>query len=227
MEIEESASKEGSYRLSADLLYVGAIQNGEPSGKGVVVSIPTRTVIYEGEVLKGQYEGVGRRYLNGELYEEGTFRQGLIVEGIRYNANQTIYSGLFRNDLFDGNGRLVFPSGFFLEAIFEKGIASREVKIAYPNAQYPTKLDVKNNFTYLPTGISVMDSNNQLIFYYNGDIFCGITQNNNPKNGYFYRFWNNSFTSMQVGNAGREVISPRVSILEGGKYKTFSMGGKR
>ena len=225
MEIEEGASNEGSYRLSADLLYVGALQNGEPSGKGVVVSIPTKTVIYEGEVLKGQYEGFGRRYQNGELYEEGTFKQGLITEGIRYNVDKTIYSGPFRDDRFEGNGRLVFPSGFFLEALFEKGFASRDIKMAYPSAQYPTKVD-RTNLVYLPTGITTIISNFQLIFYYNGDIFCGIAQNNNPKHGYFYRFSNNSFTPMQVGNAGKEVISPHVNILEGGKYKTFSLTSK-
>ena len=60
--------------------------------------------MYDGDYVKGKFEGYGRfNYLNGEYYIGQWSQDQKHGKGILYNANGTIkYDGLFFNDKFEG-----------------------------------------------------------------------------------------------------------------------------
>ena len=223
----------GSYRISFDLLYHGELKMGRPNGQGQVISLLTNEVQYEGEVIDSIYNGKGCRYCKGVLYEEGTFDKGLIVEGVRYNSNGTVYSGYFENDVYHGNGRIVLPNGFFVSGSFSKGsLHDRDyqvITISIPSAKQPTQImkdtqsmevHVKEEFIQVTRpeyrGIS-------FIFYSNGDVFVGVVESGS-KRGYFYRYAETSFERMILDNVkGIPTVHPIITIEAGKQYKSFSM----
>lgn len=223
----------GSYRISFDLLYHGELEMGRPNGQGQVISLLTNDVQYEGEVIDSIYNGKGCRYCKGVLYEEGTFDKGLIVEGVRYNSNGTVYSGYFENNVYHGNGRIVLPNGFFVSGSFSKGSLRdkdyQAITISIPSAKQPTQITkdtqnievhVKEEFIQVTRpeyrGIS-------FIFYSNGDVFVGVMEDGS-KRGYFYRYAETSFERMILDNVkGIPTIHPIITIEAGKQYKSFSM----
>ena len=215
---------EGFYRISPDLVYKGAMKNGLPNGNGDIICISTQSIIYQGSVKDGQYQGQGCLYRDGYLYEKGEFINGHIKEGIRYNSNGTIYSGSFEKDLFDGEGRVVFTNGFFYKAKFKAGVIdSPNVEIAYPSARNATSVP-STHITITEDSLMYSIGGNFLVFYTNGDIFFGHMEASIPREGYLHRFVKNTFVTMKVGSAkGVPATPPSITVLEGGKYKTFSM----
>ena len=101
---------------------------GRPNGQGQVISLLTNEVQYEGEVIDSIYNGKGCRYCKGVLYEEGIFDKGLIVEGVRYNFNGTVYSGYFENNVYHGNGRLLILMCQFGDEPAKEVTACRQYK---------------------------------------------------------------------------------------------------
>ena len=198
--------------------------NGLPNGNGEIICISTQSIIYQGSVKDGQYEGQGCLYRDGYLYEKGEFRNGLIKQGIRYNADNTIYSGLFERDLYNGEGRVVFTNGFFYKAKFKDGkIDGMTVEIAYPSAKTTTSVPV-NHIMITNDSLVYSIGSNYIVFYTNGDIFYGVMEASIPRDGYLHRFVKNTFITMKIGSAkGVPVTHPAIAVMEGGKYKTFSM----
>lgn len=221
----------GNYRMSFDLLYNGDLKLGLPNGNGKVISISTQQVLYEGEVTNGIYNGKGRRFCNNVLYEEGRFSNGLIVEGVRYNPNGSVYSGSFDEDLYEGDGRIVLPNGFFVSGHFSKGSLRGEqtIIVSLPSAKEPSSYTgtqsrcvvVTNDFILVnPTEYRGMS----FLFYFNGDVFVGVVENGSPKNGYFYRYSDTSFVRMNMDDVkGVPTAHPKMTLEAGNQYKFFSM----
>ena len=199
------------------------MKDGLPNGEGEVICITTQSVIYEGNMKNGQYHGQGSLYRDGYLYEKGEFENGHIKEGIRYNSNGTIYSGSFEKDLFNGEGRVVFTNGFFYKAKFKAGVIDSNVEIAYPSAKTPSQVP-SSHINITTDSLVFINGGLSTVFYTNGDIFYGQMEASVPREGYMYRFVKNSFIAMKVGSAkGVPSHPPSITVLEGGKYKTFSM----
>ena len=205
----------GTYSISSELLYSGDMSNGKPNGNGVVFYISTRSVVYCGDFKDGRYHGNGKLYQNGLLYEEGVFENGMIKEGVRYDPKGFVYSGGFRNDIFDGMGRIVLPSGFFISCFFSNGTPVNQQGLSV-TVSIPSGKDCSSSFMNANMGVSILHdaiivtetSNTCYAFYFNGDVFMGEMDRLGyddaahvaPKNGVMYKYNVTDFIPMIVGN---------------------------
>ena len=191
----------GQFRLSPDLLYSGEMRHGRPNGKGRVVSLSQKQLVYDGAVKSGVYDGEGCRYVNGFLYEKGIFKDGVISEGVRYQSNKSVYNGSFVNDMFDGEGTIVLPNGFFLRGFFSQGVLSSAAmcSVSIPSAKHPREIQpsfVRITYNFITIKYNSVD----LYFYFNGDVLVGTLKDNHPEDGYFYYYSDLIFTKMIIGN---------------------------
>ena len=182
--------EKGQYRLSDKYLYIGEMLGGVPDGLGVVVSMGEKnenTVLYEGMVKNSYFHGEGRLYSKGKLYEEGTFINGVIVSGIRYYPDYSLYSGTFRDGKREGRGRLVLRNGFFIICNWVADYPTGSIEASFPSASSKKtyNLDLQKNFFVFSDRMSIIENEITYDFYYNGDIFVGkVTEK--ARDGYFY-----------------------------------------
>ena len=200
---EASPNRYSTFRISPDLLYVGSMENGLPSGVGRIIQISSSSLIYEGEVKNGIYEGKGKRYVLGVLYESGIFSHGKISMGVRYNTNGSVYSGYFQNDEYSGNGRLVLPCGFFITGTFPIGLSHLFASIPDARSRQEIRFVINPNAFLKDDCIAILDpmSTGMYLFYYNGDVFCGKTNNEIPVDGILYKYVPNrgEFRKIPIG----------------------------
>ena len=86
------------YDEKGNLIYEGEFVNGVHEGNGIKYDNGIK--IYEGGFYNNVYHGEGREYNieSGQLMYEGTFENGELSHGKRYNRNgKLIYTGEFRN----------------------------------------------------------------------------------------------------------------------------------
>lgn len=228
-------AEEGQYRLSPTLLYIGEMKMGLPNGSGCVIEInttngdkPTGNVIYEGCIENKLYNGKGKRYVDGYLYEDGIFERGVIREGIRYYSNGTLFSGTF----IEGkryNGRMVFPNGFFFSCHWEDDKPYNSVTVSYPSATDKTAYKVgPESFLYYSDRVQIKQKDCWNVFYSNGDVFIGEINARGIDNGILYKYnetTGTSFSRFEIGNVKVKVDGPEM-VLYDTNYKSFRMKNK-
>ena len=110
---------DGKYIYENHRYYEGEFKNNMPNGKGKLYD-KNGTVIYEGDFIKGKFEGNGKIIQKGFGYYIGSFMNGsLNGKGKIYDKNDKIvYEGYFKNDHFEGDGQL-FSDDFCYTGQFE------------------------------------------------------------------------------------------------------------
>ena len=101
--------------------YIGKIINNEYEGRGILYE-KSGEVKYNGYFKKGEFEGYGRIYKEGELIYEGYFiKSEYSGKGILYNDNaKKKYDGYFINGKFDGVG-IIYQSTRKIKMTFRQG----------------------------------------------------------------------------------------------------------
>ena len=210
---------------------MGDLQNGKPNGDGTVVTIAPRSVVYQGSFKDGSYDGKGKLYQNGYLYEDGVFSNGLIREGVRYEAKGYVYSGFFHNDVYEGQGRIVLPSGFFIRGVFSHGYpiesANDPFEASFPSAKQLSPIcfsDERQNALFMDDCIALAQSHTQwYIFYFNGDVFIGDVNEGVLANGIMYKYNKTSFLPMVIGSGKVQNKYKKLAMKVEGNYKSFSL----
>lgn len=143
-----------AYDESGRLLYQGGFADGLYDGTGFLYE--NSRLIYEGGFHRGLYDGDGTRYDgDGGVMEKGVYSNGILHEGsvtkrdkagcvtyrggwnldgrnaqgIAYENGQKVYEGIFKNDRYDGTGKLfspktgdlIYEGGFFEGQFSGKG----------------------------------------------------------------------------------------------------------
>lgn len=225
-------AEEGQYRLSPTLLYIGEMKMGLPNGSGCVIEVnttignkPTGTVVYEGFVENKLYNGKGKRYVDGYLFEDGIFEKGVIREGVRYYSNGTVFSGTFAQGK-RCDGRMVFPNGFFYRCHWKDDMPETSVIASYPSATSPTTYRVgADSFIYYPDRVQIKQKDCWTVFYTNGDVFVGDVTPKGIDNGSLYKYdemTGSSFTHFQIGAVKTKAPVPGMEPYDK-TYKTFRM----
>jgi len=92
------------------------------SGNNIKIYNSFGELEYEGDYLKGQRNGKGKKYENGGLKYEGEFlnnkRNGI---GKEYKNNEIIYEGKFYNDERSGRGKEYYKGEIIFEGDYLKG----------------------------------------------------------------------------------------------------------
>ena len=94
--------------------YEGDLQNNLPNGNGVLY-YPDKQLYAIGEFEKGRLQGFNKTYdLNGNLWKEGDFLNGIIKKGRIYSGNHKIYfEGHFENNKLTGWGKFINETTVF------------------------------------------------------------------------------------------------------------------
>lgn len=87
-----------TYGLKVDLYYKGSYENHEKKGKGKLIKISTGDLVYDGDWDHDVKHG----------------------HGILYN-DAGIYEGEFKEDFFDGKGKMKWKNGDVYEGDFKEG----------------------------------------------------------------------------------------------------------
>ena len=172
----KKGKKEGKgilYYKSKNEKYIGYFVNDKPEGKGIFLfDEKEKRILYEGDFMKGRYEGIGQyNYPNGEYYI-GQFKNNLrngngillyknhnikyegefynnVPEGIgkRYLENGLIYEGQFKNGDLNGQGKAYVENGIlFYEGEFVDNKFEGEGKIFLPSGKIIKSKFKNNNF---------------------------------------------------------------------------------
>lgn len=227
--------EEGQYRLSPTQLYVGEMKKGFPDGYGTIIELQgsgcAPTIIYEGYIFDKLYHGKGKRYSNGYLIEDGVFVNGVITEGIRYYQDGSIYSGYFSKNKRHGNGRMVFPNGFFYSCTWVEDSPGKTITASFPSARKTTEfnLEKQNHVTVHSDRICIYDKLIWYILYQNGDVYVGGLSKERLGDGYYYRYHQDVnkneavFIRSQFGNGGSSrAMKPEMTIVDQYKYFKFT-----
>ena len=228
---EYGNTKNGQYLIGENELFVGKMVKGLPQGKGVIVNIADKTaenfpLIYEGEVVNCKYNGKGRFYKDGVLYEEGKFKEGVIEEGVRYydseNDKGVIYAGAFKNNKRDGKGRMVLPNGFFYSATWSNDQVVGDIEAFW--SEKPSKVRVGDYF-FFEDAMVVKREKAMIKFFNNGNIFVGdvdTTSGETIKGGWYF------FDERTLSFAMEEEFAYYPSIArEDENYKKFRLHEKK
>jgi hypothetical protein len=110
--------------------YLGYLQNGKPSGRGVYIY--SNGDRYEGEWSNGVPNGEGRFVFADDARYEGRFQNGQIVEGSAIYTNGDRYTGTFEVVQYadsglltsqpSGRGSLIFSNGNRYDGEFFAGV---------------------------------------------------------------------------------------------------------
>jgi hypothetical protein len=111
---------DGKYIYENHRYYKGEFKNNMPNGKGKLYD-KNGTVIYEGDFIKGKFEGNGKIIQKGFGYYIGSFMNGsLNGKGKIYDKNgKIVYEGYFKNDNLEGNGQIFFDDSSCFTGQFE------------------------------------------------------------------------------------------------------------
>ena len=106
---------------------------------------------YEGEHVNLKATGKGILYNHDKKYMEGTWKNGAIIHGKKFNLKKdgTVeYEGTFKNGVYDGNGVLLTNDSFLeekYEGIFKDGMKNGMGRVYYHD-QGNWNLDFEGNF---------------------------------------------------------------------------------
>ena len=94
--------------------YVGGMVNGKKEGYGILIQVPRKNVVYDGEWKNGLYHGHGILYKGIFKKYEGGFTKGNYDgEGTSYyKYSEIVYKkGCWKNGDFHGIGKVFFKNG--------------------------------------------------------------------------------------------------------------------
>lgn len=93
--------------------YEGNVRNNALNGYGKLMDVKGR-VVFEGEFVGNQFEGIGVLYNYTPSSDRGDVRNGVVVPD-----NWTRYEGLFHANKMNGNGRLFYGDGSHFAGEFD------------------------------------------------------------------------------------------------------------
>ena len=114
------------------IVYVGAMKNGKPNGKG------RRTwsdgAVYEGSWKDGKCNGQGKcSYASGSVYK-GSYKDGKAHgHGKRTYASGLVYEGNWEDDQRNGQGRSTWPDGAVYEGFYKNDKRNGHGTYRWPN----------------------------------------------------------------------------------------------
>ena len=199
---------EGTIELTQGVMYKGQMKLGVPEGRGESYDLAGKEVIYRGEWKEGAYDGMGTLYSRGEQIVRGRFEKGWLKEGSRKLSSGAWFVGRFdKSNLPQGQGRLVFPTGMFVEGRWNGFKPVGNMEYHFPDGEViGYDLEHCDDVTHLEIAFSpemivyVSTVKNSSIFYANGDIFVGsLISRRYPQNGDYYRFNGSGFMKLQYG----------------------------
>ena len=95
------------YDVDGKNIYEGEIRNNIPKeGKNLKLYEINGYLKYKGDIFDYSYHGNGKIYEGGNLIFDGILNKGNKVKGILYDNNIKKYDGEFKNDLYNGFGKL-------------------------------------------------------------------------------------------------------------------------
>ena len=157
------------YDPEGNIIYEGIFINNRPKeGKNLKLFDINKFLIYQGDLLNGQFCGFST------LYEIGKYEKN---EELKYLK----YIGEFKNDKFDGHGKFYLDhylgKYLFYEGNFINNNFSGKGKIYYQNKKIYYDGQFENNLM----------NGEGIIYYINGNIkIKGIFSNNNCESGIYY-----------------------------------------
>ena len=119
---EEYIWDDGSY-------YKGEFKNKLPDGKGTKY-YKNRNIMYEGEFIKGKFEGKGKYIYDNGDYFIGEYKNGLRNgKGIGYYKNgKTMFEGEFINGKVNGNGTFINNDDSYFIGEYKNGLRNGKGK---------------------------------------------------------------------------------------------------
>lgn len=212
-----SVEENGIVELSPDRVYKGSLIHGVPNGEGIVIDPCVNEVIYDGMWQDGLYHGMGTLYVQGEQVAHGEFVRGVFVKGSRLFKDGSSFIGEFQNNLPNGSGRLILPSGIIVEGLWKQFKPMGEMVYHFPGYE-PIQYNMEKadditrwSIEFRDSAIIFLDTHFatgdiSFIFYFNGDVFIGTTkQRILPLNGDFYQYCGNRYLKMKYGENSFDV----------------------
>jgi antitoxin component YwqK of YwqJK toxin-antitoxin module len=157
---------------------------------------------YEGNLLNGKRNGLGKLYMNGKLLYEGNFKDDLMDgQGKKYYPNgKLMYSGDFRIGKMDGEGKLYHEDGSLWYAAHFEQDSINGFGTVYFDYGYRLEVGLKDGN---PEGKGT---------YYNGDnkvVFIGEFKNG-MKNGFGTFYYDNGNKMNEGEFVNREMLSGKL-----------------
>lgn len=199
-------------RMAPTLFYDGDLCEGVPHGVGTLIDATLQQVVYQGQWDHGVFHGQGTRYERGALVQSGEFEKGALVRGRWIQSSGAIWVGTFQNQ-FLTSGRMVLPSGLWIEGKWKEGRPVGECKVHVANAIKDLNYDfdhadeiTRYNVMVLEDRVYyhnkyLLDQNPIFLFYFNGDVFIGKANGKDePVNGLYYYLYNNLYQKFSIGS---------------------------
>ena len=142
------------YDIDGKKIYEGEIRNNFPKeGKNLKLYKINGYLKYEGDIFDYSYHGNGKIYEGGNLIFDGILNKGNKVKGILYHNNIKKYDGEFKNEVYNGFGKLyilddennnyLYYEGFFINM----EISGKGIKY-YKNGSKKIEGEFTDIFTY-------------------------------------------------------------------------------
>ena len=167
------------------------------------------TIMYEGGLINGKFEGNGKYvYVDGD-YFIGEFKNGeKNGKGIMYNKNNNIiYDGYYANDKKEGNGKLILENGEYYIGQWKNDSMDGKGKVYNKEGKLIYEGDFKNN---------KMEGNGSY-YYETGEYYIGQYKNN-LKNGKGKLFYKNNNLMYEGDFINDKKEGQGKFILETGEY---------
>ena len=122
--------------------YIGHFKGTHREGYGEMTYLitheednETQTGIYKGYWKRDNREGDGvMTYDNGSKFS-GIWLKDAKYYGTLSSPEGISYTGYFKNNIYDGKGRLILPTGLIVEGNFIKGEFTNKGKLIYPDGK--------------------------------------------------------------------------------------------
>ena len=199
-------------RMAPTLFYDGDLCEGVPHGVGTLIDATLQQVVYQGQWDHGVFHGQGTRYERGALVQSGEFEKGALMQGRWIQSSGAIWVGTFQNQ-FLTSGRMVLPSGLWIEGEWKEGRPVGKCTVHVANAIKDLKYDfdhadeiTRYNVMVLEDRVYyhnkyLLDQNPIFLFYFNGDVFIGKANGKDePVNGLYYYLYNNLYQKFSIGS---------------------------
>ena len=161
------------------MIYDGEWKNNKKHGKGIIFcqNNNIKKIIFKGDFKNGKKEGKGLYiFENGEYYIGEWSNDMKEGKGKLFYKNKTIkFEGEFEKDKYK-QGKLIYKDGEYYEGSFYDGLCSGKGKIYYPNGS------LKHDGNFADDDCEGEGTH----IYECGDIFIGVYEKGERKNGKVY-----------------------------------------
>lgn len=170
----------GTFTKKSGEKYDGDFVNGQRHGHGKLQFVKQNSqklFKYDGSFANNQMRGYGKlTWKNGAVYEgnfEGNKRTGHGTMKFERNhpTGQVVYSGLWINDLFEGQGELKWKNGKKFNGVFKKGIINGHGTFNWPDGR-----------KYVGQMVGQKSHGNGLMFYPANDVKSRVSYEGQWKN---------------------------------------------